>query len=510
MKNLLKVVEHTADEDSSSEEEEEEEEEDVQDLVDEFDDGAPEHDSLTNIIRPHQNLLKIKIKGASGGAGTDVARCKVCGATDHRAGFAGATYVDCPNKPCYLCKLPGHTTVSCPFKVMQGHGCTPAYSSKDSLSASLMAALRIRELGTGGAASMHPGIRNPSLKKMPRYQVDAAIYKILARRCCSLEFHPSRHNLVISGDKKGGVAIWDFDKVHERTVYSNVHSCLCNQVKVLSWVDSMACCTSSSDGTVKLTDLDTGFSRLLVDLNPQGWTEGGPFSMVYGCTADASHGTIYAGDSDGRLHMLDPRSNNTRSMSFQAHKKDKIVSVDVHPLNPNIIMTAGNDRSAKLFDVRAIPWGPTDLQDVAGSSPRGADVTTGSASGKQQSGRHASASGGAGSSLRGELANMVHTKVVNSAYFSPITGRKILTTCQDNRIRVWDNLLDVNSPPSREIVHSNDFNRYLTPFRAEWDPKDYLEERFIVGRYISEDYNGKALHPIDIMDASTACLLQVG
>ncbi|GAX83618.1 hypothetical protein CEUSTIGMA_g11042.t1 [Chlamydomonas eustigma] len=278
--------------------------------------------------------------------------------------------------------------------------------------------------------------------------------------------------------------------------------------QVLSWVDSMACCTSSSDGTVKLTDLDTGFSRLLVDLNPQGWTEGGPFSMVYGCTADASHGTIYAGDSDGRLHMLDPRSNNTRSMSFQAHKKDKIVSVDVHPLNPNIIMTAGNDRSTKLFDVRAIPWGPTDLQDVAGSSPHGADVTTGSASGKQQSGRHASASGGAGSSLRGELANMVHTKVVNSAYFSPITGRKILTTCQDNRIRVWDNLLDVNSPPSREIVHSNDFNRYLTPFRAEWDPKDYLEERFIVGRYISEDYNGKALHPIDIMDASTGCLLQ--
>jgi DNA damage-binding protein 2 len=45
------------------------------------------------------------------------------------------------------------------------------------------------------------------------FQVDAAIYKLLARRCCTLEFHPSRYNLVISGDKKGGVAIWDFDKV---------------------------------------------------------------------------------------------------------------------------------------------------------------------------------------------------------------------------------------------------------------------------------------------------------
>lgn len=49
--------------------------------------------------------------------------------------------------------------------------------------------------------------------------------------------------------------------------------------------------------------------------------------------------------------------------------------------------------------------------------------------------------------------------------FSPHTGRKILTTCQNNRICVWDSLLDVRGPPSREIVHSHDFNRYLTPFK---------------------------------------------
>lgn len=35
-----------------------------------------------------------------------------------------------------------------------------------------------------------------------------------------------------------------------------------------------------------------------------------------------------------------------------------------------------------------------------------------------------------------QLAAMVHPKVVNSAYFSPISGRKILTTCIDNRIRL--------------------------------------------------------------------------
>ena len=51
------------------------------------------------------------------------------------------------------------------------------------------------------------------------------------------------------------------------------------------------------------------------------------------------------------------------------------------------------------------------------------------------------------------------------------------------RLRVWDYVLSANEAPDREIVHSHDFNRYLTPFRAEWDPKDSAERTFVVGRY---------------------------
>ncbi|KAG1669438.1 hypothetical protein FOA52_004071 [Chlamydomonas sp. UWO 241] len=63
---------------------------------------------------------------------------------------------------------------------------------------------------------------------------------------------------------------------------------------------------------------------------------------------------------------------------------------------------------------------------------------------------------------------------------------------------------------SREIValRSHDFDRNLTSFKAEWDPKDSREGRFVVGRYISEEYNGLARHPIDVMDASTGRLLR--
>ncbi len=51
---------------------------------------------------------------------------QVCGQRGHRAGFVGATYLDCPNKPCYLCKQLGHTTTTCPYRILPGHGCTAA------------------------------------------------------------------------------------------------------------------------------------------------------------------------------------------------------------------------------------------------------------------------------------------------------------------------------------------------------------------------------------------------
>lgn len=72
------------------------------------------------------------------------------------------------------------------------------------------------------------------------------------------------------------------------------------------------------------------------------------------------------------------------------------------------------------------------------------------------------------------LYELPHGRVVTSAYFSPKSGSKILTTSIDNRLRVWDSIFRNLNSPSREIVHSHDFNRHLTPFRAEWDPKVML------------------------------------
>jgi hypothetical protein len=51
---------------------------------------------------------------------------QVCGQRGHKAGFVGAVYVDCPNKPCYLCKQPGHTTATCPHSMTLNAAAPPA------------------------------------------------------------------------------------------------------------------------------------------------------------------------------------------------------------------------------------------------------------------------------------------------------------------------------------------------------------------------------------------------
>lgn len=63
------------------------------------------------------------------------------------------------------------------------------------------------------------------------------------------------------------------------------------------------------------------------------------------------------------------------------------------------------------------------------------------------------------------------------------------------------------SYPSHEIVHSHDFNHHLTCFRATWDLKDPSKCLAVIGHYISDNFNGIALHPIDFTDTSNEQLV---
>ncbi|KFK27398.1 hypothetical protein AALP_AA8G377800 [Arabis alpina] len=377
--------------------------------------------------------------------------CKVCKQPGHEAGFKGATYIDCPMKPCYLCKMPGHTTMSCPHRIVTGHGIVPSSHRNTKNSIDFVFKRQLQP-------------RIPPIK--PQYvipdQVHCAVIRYHSRRVTCLEFHPTRNNILLSGDKKGQIGVWDFAKVYEKSVYGNIHSVQVNNMRFSPTNDDMVY-SASSDGTVGYTDLETGISSSLLNLNPDGWQGATSWKMLYGMDINSEKGVVLVADNFGFLHMIDHRSNNRTGEPILIHKQ-KVVGLDCNPVQPELLLSCGNDHFARIWDMRKLQPG-------------------------------------------GSLNDLAHKRVVNSAYFSPSSGTKILTTSQDNRIRIWDSIFGNLDLPSREIVHSHDFNRHLTPFKAEWDPKDTSESLIVVGRYISENYNGAALHPIDFIDSSNGQLV---
>lgn len=426
---------------------------------------------------PHKQKGKISIK--LGGGSHAEAVCHVCGARGHSAGFAGSVYIDCINKPCYLCGEQDHSTQTCPHRLAPELGCSAA---ADAATGSIVNVLQRRECAVQQAQQQqslppHPG----------RWHVDAAVLKLHNRRTTCLEFHPTIDNIVFSGDKRGQIATWDVGKVFERTVYPDINRWLTNGLRCLPQASaaSSLCATSSYDGTVKIFDVETGLPvRTLVDANPCGWANVveadkiGEWVTFIGLDVMPESGTVVAGDNKGRVYFLDPRVTDAPVAVIQAHKKGtKVQSVSANPVDGSLVLTAGNDYQARLLDARR-------LSSVESAAPAG--------------------KGKAPASCAAEVGSFAHPRVINAAYFSPVTGRKILSTCQDNRLRVWDNFgAALGCPPDREIVHSHTFNRHLTAFKAEFDPKDPSERLAVIGRYISEAFDGIALHPIDLVDVAT-------
>ncbi|KAK3160311.1 hypothetical protein QOZ80_1BG0057820 [Eleusine coracana subsp. coracana] len=356
-------------------------------------------------------------------------------------------------KPCFLCKMPGHTTLTCPHRVAMEHGVIPAPRRNTNTSLDYVFQSQVK----GKISMVKPQFLIPN-------QLECGNIKFHQRRVTCLEFHPTKNSVLLSGDKKGLLGVWDYVKLHEKITYDSVHSCVLNSMKVDTVNDGILY-TASSDGTISSTDLDTGIGSPLLNLNPNGWNGPSRWRMIYGMDLNADKGLLLVADSFGFLYLLDRRSKTRIGNPVLIHKKgSKVTSLHCNPVQPEVLLSSGNDHYARIWDTRKLE-------------------------------------------TNSSLASLAHGRVVNSGYFSPQSGNKILTTCQDNRIRVWDYIFGNLQSPSREIVHSHDFNRHLTPFKAEWDPKDYTETIVVIGRYISENYNGVALHPIDFIDTSSGKLL---
>lgn len=160
-------------------------------------------DQLEEVQEQRRARKPISVKLATGA-------CPVCKQRGHRAGFVGAVYVgalraeassaacarrpshaycllcaDCPNKPCYLCKTPGHSTSTCPYRAV------PA--ARLSTGGKVLAQLMSRELGSSRMVGW--------LHRRSAWGVTDVASKVHDRRVSVLAFHPRQPHVLISGDK---------------------------------------------------------------------------------------------------------------------------------------------------------------------------------------------------------------------------------------------------------------------------------------------------------------------
>nr|XP_033776251.1 WD repeat-containing protein 76 [Geotrypetes seraphini] len=264
------------------------------------------------------------------------------------------------------------------------------------------------------------------LKRMRLQQ--GSVTKVVKNRIFSLAFHPSEsRTLVAAGDKWGQVGLWD---VGQSNVFLfELHS---QPVGSLSFspINTAHLLSLSYDGSIRCGDV----TRAVFD-EVYRREEASLSSFDY-ISEDGS--TLIVGHWDADMVVVDRRTPGTSHELWGQIASKSLRTVHVHPTRRHYILTAGA-RCVSVYDVRHL-------------KPRGNKPV---------------------SSLSG------HTKSVASAYFSPTTGNRVVTTCADDRLRVYDTSCLSSCSILTTLQHNNYTGRWLSRFQANWDPKQ--EDCFVVG-----------------------------
>ena len=143
---------------------------------------------------------------------------------------------------------------------------------------------------------------------------------------------------------------------------------------------------------------------------------------------------IYGGDNDGMLNLIDLRASTKKLAAQFALGEKRINTVS---FNTNDLCSIATSSAMRKGGGEICVW---DLRKVCGIS----------SSTKQQKPVH----------------QLLHKKSTQSAYWNP-DGKRLLTTCYDDCVRVWNPSVS-STKPEVSIRHNTQTGRWVLPFRAKW------------------------------------------
>ncbi|XP_041798181.1 WD repeat-containing protein 76-like [Chelmon rostratus] len=258
------------------------------------------------------------------------------------------------------------------------------------------------------------------------------VAKVVKDRIFSAAFHPCTGSLLMAaGDKWGKVGLWklggdwDDDGVLVLEPHTRPVGCM-----AFSTAHPIHLLSLSYDGSLRCMDVEKAVFDDVYDIDDGLKT----FDfMSHDCS------TLVVGNWYGEVAMVDRRTPGNSHESLHRLDPKTLRCVSVHPLQRQYFAVA-ESKVVRIYDSRCLK--KTNSQAV--------------------------------SQLHG------HSLSISSAYFSPCTGNRVLTSCMDDNIRIYDtSAMTTKAPLLTSIRHDMHTGRWLTKLSAVWDPK--REDCFVVG-----------------------------
>lgn len=266
------------------------------------------------------------------------------------------------------------------------------------------------------------------------YRIDGefSVAKVTEDRVYSMAVHPSRERIIVSsGSKMGAFGIWDATEAwrggatSRRTFHFRPHtgSITCQRYNP---ANSNQLLMSSYDGLLRCLDVELGeFVELY--RSPDDSEQ-----LITALDVGVDGHIIYFSDYDGVITRIDLRAKKgSNSTVFQLHEK-KAGGCSWSPVDPNYLATCSLDDTVAIWDTRQLKPLKSDM-----------------------------------------VARFEYSRAVTSVQFHPTMREALISTCYDDAVRIHTKFLSPGDHEVQQLVikHNNQTGRWITPFRAIWDPK---------------------------------------